>query len=82
MTGQASPRHRSPSGGRAAADLLGTGCQSPGVTKGTGWWTSCAGQSAAAPPVETWTGTLRLWHRFVTTRRQCPDQDSTGMVRF
>lgn len=52
-TGQASPRYHSPSDGRAEAALQGTGFQSLDVTKGTGWWTSCVGQSVAAQPLET-----------------------------
>lgn len=57
MTGQPSPSPPSQSCGRAVADPRGTGYQSWGVLKGTGWWTSCAGQSVAAQPSARWTGT-------------------------
>lgn len=57
MAGQPSPSPLSQSGDTAVADLLETGCQSSGVLTGTGWWTSCAGQSVAAQPWERWTST-------------------------
>lgn len=57
MTGQPSPSPPAQSCGRAVADHRGTDCQSWGAVKGTGWWTSCAGQSVVAQPLERWTGT-------------------------
>lgn len=57
MTSQLSPSPLCQSCGRAVAVLRGTGYQSRGVLKGTGWWTSCAGRSVVAQPSERWTGT-------------------------
>ena len=57
MTGQPSPSPPPQSCGRAAADHQETGYRSRGALKGTGWWTSCAGRSAAVRPTEKWTGT-------------------------
>lgn len=57
MTRQPSPSPHSQSCGRTVADPRGTGCQSWGVLRGTGWWSSCAERSVAARPSARWTGT-------------------------
>lgn len=53
MIARASPSPRPGSCSRAAAVRLETGGPSTGGPKGTGWWTLCVGQSAAAQPSGT-----------------------------
>lgn len=57
MTGQPSPSPPSQSCGRTVVAPQETGYQNQGALKGTGWWTSCAGQSVVVQPSERWTGT-------------------------
>lgn len=60
MTGLSSPIPLALSCGRAVAVQQGTSCQNLDDLKGTGSWTSCAGQSAVVQPWERLTDTKQI----------------------